>query len=381
MPQHIDHIVILGSTLTALSLARHCHSLDLDCDVVDTKTGPAAASAIPKVTLLRNSTDQETLDSVTALARTNRSALVADSDAWLRWITRFRLELETVFEQILHPANEIAATCLDKSAFLGWCEDNGLPAPRFYPKSALQDLEDSAYPVLVRPKETRHGIPSALPKAMEVLCTDELRSLLGQFEDEGVDVTVCESLLRPKVKQFSVGVVRNALGHVRAIVAEKIRPPAEWCAGGTYVATGHVEDVHELAVSAADKIGLFGIAEIEILKDDDTQELFLIEINPRPWVQYSLAWRSGFDFLTFILAPQSYRFENEIGSGRRWISFKDDAYVALSRSRGMIRNKNMTVWHYFADLLRANVFAYWSIVDLNPWLRKVAERFDKTQRT
>lgn len=381
MPQQIDHIVILGSTLTALALVRHCRSLGLACDVVDTKAGPAAASAIPKVTLLRKSTGSETLDSVKALARPKRSALVADSDAWLRWVTSFRAELETEFEEILHPSNEVAATCLDKSAFLRWCQRNDLPVPRLYSISDSRDLRETTYPVLVRPTETRHGVPSNLPKAVEIQSDAELELLLAQYESEGAYATICESLLRPRVKQFSVGVVRNRSGNVRAIVAEKVRPPADWCAGGTYVVTSHDDEVHELAVSAANKIDLFGIAEVEILRDEDSQELFLIEINPRPWVQYSLAWRSGFDFLTFILTPQSYSVENETKSGRRWICFKDDAYVALSRSGGMVRRQEVTVRQYCSDLLRANVYAYWSIVDPQPWLRKVAERFDKTHRS
>jgi predicted ATP-grasp superfamily ATP-dependent carboligase len=379
MPRQIDHIVILGSTLTALSLARHCRSLRITCDVVDTKTGPAAASAIPDVTLLETPLDSDVFESVTALARPNRSALIADSDAWLRWVVRFRADLESVFHLVLHPTNEVVTTCLDKSRFLGWCKENKLPAPQLFPTPGMDDLGSLDYPVLVRPKETLHGLPSTLPKAAEIKCDEKLGELLRQYDREGVEATICESLLRPRISQFSVGLVRNDLGQAKAIVAEKVRPPPEWCAGGTYVISRPDEGVHELAVAAANEIELYGIAEIEILKDEDTQELFLIEINPRPWVQYALSWKSGFDFLVFLLDPNQYRPETEATSGCRWISFKDDTYVALSRSVGLVKQGRITIRQYILDVLRANVFAYWSVSDMRPWAWKVMERFGKTR--
>lgn len=376
MPQKIDHLVVLGSTLTALSLARHCHSLGLDCDVVDSNAGPATFSVAAKATLIEGSLDQEVLESVTALARIGRSALIADSDSWLRWVARFRMQLEQAFERIIHPTNETISACLDKSDFLEWCNDTGLPAPKLYPIPDSNRSENIPFPVMVRPRETLHGTSSTLPKAAEIRCGKDLGELLDRYNEEDVAATVCESLLRPRMRQFSVGLARNAHCDIRAIVAEKIRPPPAWCAGGTYVIAEHVEDVHDLAVSAANRMDFFGIAEIEILKDEDTQETFLIEINPRPWVQYSLAWRSGFDFLTFILSPQDYRPEYEETTGRRWISFRDDLYVALSRSRGMVKMKEMKLWRYVSDLLKANVFAYWAVGDIRPWFQKISGSYN-----
>ena len=379
MSTGIDHIVILGSTLTALSLARHCRSLGIDCDVLDTKSGPAALSRIPTVTLLDEQPTAKTLETVAGLSRGEASALIADSDSWLRWLKTCRSDLESAFGMVLHPDNDVLGICLDKSRFLAWCHEHDLPAPRLYERPGRNGNASPAYPLLVRPKLTLHGVQSSIPKAAEVRNEDELMALLIEYDRANVDATICESLLRDRIRQFSVGLARNKAGDVRALVAEKLRPPPAWCAGGTYVVADHDDRVHELAVAAASRIGLFGVAEIEILMDEATTELFLIEINPRPWVQYSIAWQSGYDLLTFTIDPDRYDAGMEARTGRRWLSFKDDLYVAMSRSEGMIKNGELTLRQYIADLLAANVFAYWSLADIRPWTKKAAERLGRGQ--
>ena len=130
MASNIDHVVILGSTLTALAVARHCRSLGLSCDLVDTTAGPATTSAIPTVTVLAEKTDQEMVAAVMALGRNRRAAVIADSDSWLRWLMRHRSQLDSSFEVILHSQNDALSLCLDKSRFLDWCLQSNLPAPR-----------------------------------------------------------------------------------------------------------------------------------------------------------------------------------------------------------------------------------------------------------
>ncbi len=298
-----ERLIILGSTITALAIARECRAMGLPCVLFATSAGPATHSRIPEVHLLESATDEEVLERLLSVAKETRSALIADSDSWLRWIMQHRDILQSVFGNILHPANEVLEVCLNKSRFIQWCVSKRIPAPTLYEATPGQNRTDMEYPVLLRPQTTRHGADDNLPKAKEISSDEDLDRLLERYRQHHVTATICQSLIRPNVLQYSVAVARNESGDTRVFVAQKIRPSAEKCAGGTYVIASPDTAVAELSIAAATALGLFGVAEIEIIKYTDTEDMFLIEINPRPWAQFALAWQSGFRFFDLPVGP------------------------------------------------------------------------------
>lgn len=365
--------MILGSTITALGLARNSCQLGVRCILVDTKYGVAASTRKAKVIILEAVSDEYLVEYVISLAKESTSALVIDSDAGLRILIAFRKALESAFARILHPNNDVLSICLDKSRFLLWCKEEGLPAPALY--RAIGDYKNvPRFPVIVRPSATRHASGNELPKAKEVANADELDQLLQLYGRYNATPCISDSLLRNDTRQYSVGVVRNESGDVRIFVAEKVRPSARFCGGGTYVIPAPDKDITRLASAAIECLDYFGIAEIEILKLNSTNEMFLVEINPRPWVQYALAWCSGFDFLAFLIAPRRYDEGRERTTGRRWLNWADDLYVTFSRSQGMMKHRELTMMSYLRSILTANVFPVWSIHDPGPAIRRLSNR-------
>lgn len=367
MAETVQRIVVLGSTLTALALVRQCRALSIDCMIVQKTPGPASDSRIPQIIDVADASDGEILQHVVALATEKRSILVADSDGWLRWLMRHRPSLDDAFASVFHPPNDVLTLCLDKTRFLIWCQQEQLSAPRVYASDPSYD--DIDFPVLVRPQETRHGSADGLPKAIEVNDRGALASLLDRYRAVGAKASISQSLLRPNIRQYSVGLARNSRGQAAIIVCEKMRPSAEMCAGGTYVVPRPAGDVEAFATEVATRLGYFGIAEIEILKDLDSEEMFLIEVNARPWVQYSLAWRCGYDFMTFLMRPDDYDAALERPSGPAWISFRDDLYVVFSRSEGMLSRGKISIATYVASLFNVRVFALWSWRDQWPAIK------------
>ena len=84
-----------------------------------------------------------------------------------------------------------------------------------------------------------------------------------------------------------------------------------------------------------------GIAEVEILRDRANGTNYVIEINPRPWIQYGLAEASGRDLLAFQLAPVAAR-GRVVTSGKRWMNLPADLYYCFSRSAGVVRSGEIT---------------------------------------
>ncbi|MDJ0656776.1 MAG: hypothetical protein QNJ40_21625 [Xanthomonadales bacterium] len=340
--------------------------------MVDSQEGPATHSNIPRV-FVEKPADDEILSRLKEIASEAPTGLIADSDSWLRWIGQHRSILENSFSVVIHPTNDTLDKCLNKTGFLRWCAANDVRSPKIYEPSELDGLDLSQRPVIVRPEVTQHGRAVDIPKAEEISDRSALEDLLQSYDALGLTPTITESLLRPDTRQYSVGVARNSRGEVRALVAEKLRPSARQCSTGTYVVASPDPEVAAQCIRIAHELDLLGIAEIEMLQIDK-RYLYAIEVNPRPWAQYALAWKSGFDFLTFVLDPDAYRQGEERRSGGRWLSFWEDLYAVWSRSEGMLKGGEISIAAYVRSVLGSNVFPYWSISDLGPWVHQLQSR-------
>lgn len=357
-------LVILGSSLTALAVARDAHARGLAPVLVDTEAGIAFATRRAQRVLAASAEE--------ALARVldhggSANALVATGDDWLRFVAAHRARLDAAFGRVLHPSNPMLEILLDKHAFAQWCAANALPTPRTW----LPDTEPGSvplrFPLLVRPRATRHG-RAPLPKAVEVHDERELREWVCRYRARGASPLVSESLLGRQLTQYSVPFVRNGTSML-SFVARKLRPGPERCAEGTLVEMTRNAAVEQLARRAAECAEYFGIGEAEILHAHDEGRSYLIEINARPWLQYALAPATGRDFLGLLLgrevaaAPRARQ--------RTWINLRGDRAVAFDRAAGLVRRGQLGIGPYLRSLARCNVFAVFDVRDPLPFARMV----------
>lgn len=364
----IKQLVILGTTLTALAVARSAHRAGVSCSLVDIRHGIASQTRLARTHIVDRADAAATLASLRQLAAAaGPTALIADSDAWLRFIVAHRDALEAIFTTVLHPGQDALRICLDKNTFLDWCSANRFPAPRLYAVNADGTLRPPAqFPLLIRPQTTRHESGIDVPKAVEARNPVELEHWLQRFAAVQVEPAIGQSLLRPGIRQFSIGTARNRDGLTRMMVAEKLRSIPEQCAGGTYVVLAEQATVKALVLRVIEALDYYGIAETEVMYDPATNECFLIEINARPWTQFALAERAGGNFLGFLLwgqAPRAARAKRW-----RWLNFEADAYGCLSRDTGVVRLGRLGMLAYLRSVLSANVFAVWDRSDVGPFL-------------
>ena len=371
MSEGIRRLVVLGTTLTALAVTRSAHAAGVTCALVDIRQGIASQSRLARTHTVDRGDAASTLATLRELAASGPTALIADSDAWLRFIVAQRDALEGIFATILHPGQHALRTCLDKNTFLDWCAAHGFPAPRRYSVNPDGSVSPAAqFPLLIRPQTTRHESGIDVPKAVEARDDAELERWLRRFAAVDVEPAVGQSLLRPGVRQFSIGTARNRDGVTRTMLAEKLRSYPEQCAGGTYVVLSEQATVLALVMCVIEALDYYGIAETEVMYDPATDECFLIEINARPWTQFTLAERAGGNFLGFLLWGQEPRATT--GTRRwRWLNFEADAYGCLSRGTGVVRQGRLGMLAYLRSVLSANVFAVWDRSDTGPFLQSV----------
>lgn len=365
----INTLVVLGSTLTALAVVRVAKRSGMYCVILDDTAGPAAVSRMAEFRRLASADANAIRASASDLMGRSGVAVIADCDRWLRFIRDNRPSLAAAGWEILHPQAQALKICLDKTAFLVWCHEHGFDAPRPYPEATVAQLAADAYPLMIRPEWTQHSTPTGLPKAIEVRKPTELRYWLDRYAATRVAPSICESLISENLVQFSVGAARNTAGEVLTFLAEKVRPRAEQCGGGTFVRPATHIPAEQLAVRVLNALDFFGIAEVEILYDSVTRRMSLIEVNARPWLQYGLPYACGCDLLAHALGSQ--REKRERNSGHAWIHFVPDLRVCFSPTGGLVRAGRVTLSAYILDVLHADVHALFDWRDPMPILREV----------
>jgi len=358
----VKSIVILGSSVTGLGVLREAHRLGLSCIVFDTNAGIAMSSRYGRRVRALERTDAGPLAELLELGDRQRG-LIATEDRWLAFIAAHRAALEKAYEAVLAPSNETLRVCLDKAVFARWCDEQGLPGCRSW---SLERLAEVTLPALIRPARTLHGRPDVgLPKAVFVDSVTSLNHWAARFRGADVDVLVSESLLGRDLTQYSVPFARRD-GRITSFVARKVRPPASWAGTGSYVELCPNAEVEQVARTAVEALDFFGIGEVEILQSGRDGQLYLVEINARPWVQYSLAVASGHNLLHFLLGAQvSPAAALPKKKGVRWLNLRSDLYVCFSRSEGLYKHGDLRLSGYLRDVLGANAFAFFDWRD--PW--------------
>lgn len=369
-----ERIIILDSSGTALAVARCARRLGLEPLTFDTVGGIASASRLLRTEIHAGARPERLLARLKLLAQERPSLLIATSDAWLRFLMQHRAELERSFDRILHPGNRVLEICLDKGRFATWCQEHALPAPRHYVAQQPADPHTTLpFPLLVRPDVTFHAAATAQLKAVEVHSIAQLNQAITGLARAQRGAVVCESLLGRPLRQFSVGLARHGQ-QLLTVVARKLRPGPAACATGTLVETQEDAGVEALAQRVAVLLDYQGIAEVEILQDAATGENFLIEVNPRPWLQFPLGAATGRDLLGLAALGQP-RCVPGLARGRRarWLDFRGDLRAWSRSRRSSPSTDSVALWEMLRSIFAANVYARWSWDDQGPFWRDLAE--------
>jgi predicted ATP-grasp superfamily ATP-dependent carboligase len=367
-------LVILGSTQTALAVVRNAHRLKIKPIVFDITHGIATKSSLTESVVVASNPESELLSRLTQLVKDESTYLIATGDEWLEFLVQYRTQLDGVFSKILHPPNEVLCICLQKRNFSMWCTQNDIPTPKIFTMEELDTNKDLLnFPLFIRPIKTHHTESHLkIPKALEIYNEKELEYWLDYYVSSGVEPLISESLLNQNLIQYSIAAARVGEQCI-SFVAEKKRPLAEACAVGTYVELCTNDTVETVARNVLERLDYQGIAEVEILHSLDTGSNYVIEINARPWLQYTLSFAAGYDFLGFLIRPDIDYFPKTKFKEKYWIDFVNDFYTCFAKHGGLVRHRKIGILDYIKSLLKANVYAKFDVRDLRPCLSDLRE--------
>lgn len=362
-------LVILGSSLTALAVVREASLYDVETVLIDSEKDITYYSSIPRKKYFGISKNKECLQCIKKITDDYDVSLVATSDRWLSFIIDFRSELDNICT-ILHANNEILQLCLDKKQFSDWCVLQGVSVPRPYSIEELNrlELQNIKLPLLMRP-QNKGDLDSSIPKTVNVTTASEMSEWIGRFQRKGIEPSISESLLGDDLLQYSVGISRKGC-ETRSLVLVKRRPLPEDCAVGTYVEQVDNKDIEYFALEIIEKLDYQGIAEVEILHSLTRGRNYVIEINARPWIQFSVSKTSGVNLLEHWLCCESLNNSRPLKPLKKavWINFTGDLFVCFSRSMGVVKGGRLAFLEYFRSLLMVNACSKFSIKDPVPFL-------------
>lgn len=365
------YIIIIGSTVTALSVIRSAIRNKYNVFLIDNVKGIAFYS---KYINEKNSVvvKDSCTDFVIKFSKktNNNYYLIATSDNSLNEIILNRYAIEKSGIDIIHPENIILNTCLNKNKFYQWCCENNFNHPLVYNDIIKNNIHDSniKYPLLVRVAEkTIDNLKLNFPKVVIVDNAFSLEKIISYCQVNNIECIISESLLGQQLIQYSVPVA-IAGKRITSFVAKKVRPFPEQCAVGSYVELSVNKKIEEIAVDLLVRMNFQGIAEVEILFSITKNVPYIIEVNPRPWTQYSLAVKSHHNFLKFIIDTDNYKYNTEIKSGMAWIDINMDLFFCFSRSVGLIKKDKIKLIDYIKSMMHVRTFSDFDIFDLKPLL-------------
>lgn len=186
-----------------------------------------------------------------------------------------------------------------------FAEKNNIPAPKSWYPDNLEDVEKISkqivYPVIIKPAVMHHFHKKLKKKAFKCNNQDEListaRSLHHIFPIN--QMLVQEFLEGGPQNLFSFGTFAVHGKPVVSLMANRIRQnPMTFGNSTTFAVTCNIQVIKEQAEKILHLTNYTGLAEVEFMYDEKTNQYKFLEINPRPWKWHTLSHAYGFGFVS-----------------------------------------------------------------------------------
>lgn len=317
----------------------------------------------------------------------NRAVLVPCTDGKVRTVSKARERLAPWYEIVL-PAHETVEMLMDKSRFVSFAEDHGLPVPRAH---AVRDdsefrraIESLRFPLVVKPSfRTKGWTDHTTDKAFEL---DDVASAWKRWERirSWTDSFVVQEWVRGGPDSlFSCNVYFSKDGELlTSFVARKLR---QWPVDTGQSALGEeVRDdvVRDLTIDLFEAVDYRGLGYLEVKRDSEDGSYRIIEPNVgRPTGRSAIAEGGGVRMLytmycDAIGSPLPGEREQKY-TGVKWIHLRRDFQASMT----MMRRGDLGFRQWIRSLRGKKVYAVFSVRDPVPFFVDLLEAFGKALRS
>ncbi len=372
--------VVVGGDYQGLGIVRSLGRRGVDVLVVDDERSISRhsryATAAVRVPDLRD--EEATVQELLALGERH------DLDGWVVYPTRE----ETVAALSRHrdrllerfriptPCWDVVRWAWDKRNTYEIAAELGIATPRTWVVGSAEELEaiDGEPPFAVKPAIKERFVYATGAKAWRADSRAELTERFAQAADlvGAAEVIVQELIPGSGETQLAYcAFVRDGRPTASMVVRRLRQHPPLFGRASTYVQTIEQADVEELSRRFLERIGYYGLVELEYKHDARDGRTKLLDVNARTWGYHSLGQRAGVDFPYLQYADQlSLPIEDGLRArpGVSWVRLATDLpTAAVELGHGELD------WRaYLSSLKRADVESVFMRDDPAPGVAELA---------
>ena len=252
-----------------------------------------------------NSGDLDFFDYGLKLIKTNKYSLVVSvSDMITIYLSRHKSEIENITKVAVNDWDTLQYA-INKALTMKACAENHISAPRtIFGDDLLQQVEQTelVFPTVVKPRTGVGSIGFNIFRSKK-----ELLRYLKEYDNANGPLLVQEYITQGKHPQYRADLFRTRNGEFKTVCLGKV---TRWYpldgGSGIFVMSVHDEKIAEECKKLLDAIHWVGYANIDMVYDEKTKSIKILEINGRPGASIKIDYVCGINISQLIL-------ENEMG--------------------------------------------------------------------
>lgn len=301
----IQRVVIIGGHIQALGLARQVAKKQVEVVLLlDTAWAVARFSRYVARTLYYQ-TIEELNSQIMQLQLSNKATLLfPTNDEAVEVLSNHYEEYQADFAMGI-PNSSIVALFNNKRTAYQYVADNGIPCPRCWYPSTIDDVREMAttleYPVVVKPAVMYSFHATFGKKAYRCDNAEELESIFQRIASVNypIDTILIQEYLSGGPKYlYSYGAFAANGEPKVALMANRIRQnPMDFGNSTTFAVTCNIPQIAEQSKQLLQMVNYFGLGEVEWMYDPITDTYKFLEINTRAWKWHTISNQLGFSFI------------------------------------------------------------------------------------
>lgn len=260
---------------------------------------------------------------------------------------------------------------MDKAALLNFTEKYNIKTPEILPMDT-KDLyrrvtEEFGYPCIIKPKDSMPFVNAYRAKVFRIHNERELKEKMEMIRRDGHEVFVQRIIKGPEENCYSFDVYMDRHGKAISYMTTcKIRQWPINFGASTYAKQKYIPELYNICMPLFEGIGYRGFAEVELKRDEETGDIYLIEVNVRfvnfVWLQYSMGMNTPL-----------YYFLDSIGEDVEGPKITEDRevywkykYEDIPAIAAYLKTGQMTLGKIIKDYRFQKVSSTWCVKDPGP---------------
>lgn len=372
-------VLLIGSDFQALGVARALSAEKIPFALLETEPGIARYSRSIQQRFVKRDllTSENSVDYLLQLAQQHSLegwCVFCVNDETIEFLAKNHQSLSSTYRLSVMPW-EVTQNFYEKDRAGLAAKQAGIPIPKVYPSSSLEELLGAQpdYPMVLKPTFKKDYYDKTNDKALLI---QDRNDLIAKYQSMNRLIATKQIL----AQEFLSGGTRNLFSFagifdgeniLAGLTSHRIRQhPMDFGHATTYAELRSIPELEELAKRFFKQIQYRGIAEVEFMLDERTGEYKFIEMNGRFWGWHMLAYHAGLNLpatLFRMLNGQPTAFTSPRHDAR-WVRMLTDLPTILGETlRGRMSPTKIlqTFRNYRSD-------AVWSWRDPLPFIMEAA---------